>query len=254
MKKVVIDPLIPCKKCLSCLANKPALCKKIKAIWRNIDWWFAEYVNVPEKNIHLLPEKDDESVYVLTDSVACIIHWLHLISQKKIKKVAIIWDGTLWTIAAILCSKLFPDITIYGKKNIDIMKQFSIKASKTIKNKEEYDLVIEAVGKNQSETINSAICITKSGWSILVFWVFPQDFDQIINIRGLLYKEIHLIWSNSFWIYNKKPEFVAAIKYIHDNMSIMKNLITNKYEMTNFSRWFDLSQRKKNIKTIFYTE
>lgn len=244
-KYIVIDPLLPCHTCEYCLKDKSQLCKKISAIGRDIDGWFAEYVKVPESNIHLLPQKDDKMLYVLTDSIACVIHGLHMIDRKNIKKVAIVGDWTLWTISKMLCSKLFWDAIMYNKKDISMINK---------KDQEQYDLVIEAVGQNQADTINTAIQIVKRWWAILTFGVFPEDFNKIINIRELLYKEIRLVGSNSFGIYKKASEFVDAIKYIHTNKGSVEKLITHKYKMTNVTIENILWKNEKRIKTIFYTE
>jgi len=79
--EVVVDPLMPCKKCQSCLSGNPGFCQNVKMMGYNTSGAFSEYVSV---NASLVYRKDEN----LSFEEACLIEPLS-ISIHAVKKIGV---------------------------------------------------------------------------------------------------------------------------------------------------------------------
>ncbi|MDR0382707.1 MAG: zinc-binding alcohol dehydrogenase family protein [Spirochaetaceae bacterium] len=54
--RVVVEPITSCGKCYACRQGRPNVCVDVKVFGVHADGGCAEYVIVPEANVHILPE------------------------------------------------------------------------------------------------------------------------------------------------------------------------------------------------------
>lgn len=255
-KTIVVNPLVECWKCIYCKQGQIQLCKDISWIWRNLDWWFAEYVKVREENVRIIPDNMEKRSGILIDSMAVAIHGINLIwypfAEKR--KMLIIWGWIIWIVVGIILSDAWHEVSILSKKNFSVIKDiFNLNAFDSVQGSEAetFDVVIETIWRNQSDSINLAIEMTKRGWTLLTYWVFPENFDKSIKLRQLLYKEIRLIGSNSFWYHSWKSEFDEAIDLFQKYPDRFSKLITDEFPISEFMQWFLKSESTWEIKISF---
>ena len=65
-----------CEACEFCRDGYPNLCPHRKSIGSGVNGAFTNYVLVPQKNVHLLPENVDEQAGALTEPLACCVRAL----------------------------------------------------------------------------------------------------------------------------------------------------------------------------------
>ena len=75
-KQVVVFPLIPCRKCVSCQAARYALCEDYGYLGSRSDGAFAEYVVAPEWNLTPVPPGVSQEAAALTEPAAVAVHAL----------------------------------------------------------------------------------------------------------------------------------------------------------------------------------
>ena len=78
--KVVVFPLIPCKKCTSCHTGDYAQCASYDYLGSRSHGGFGQYVYVPEENLFLVPDDVDIVHAALTEPCAVALHGV-----KKLK-------------------------------------------------------------------------------------------------------------------------------------------------------------------------
>ncbi len=66
-QRVSIEGHLYCRQCRPCRDGNPHLCVELKALGRNINGCFAEYVSVPAQNIFPLPESISDEIGALCD-------------------------------------------------------------------------------------------------------------------------------------------------------------------------------------------
>lgn len=209
---------------------------------------------------------DHPQIGVLCDGVAVIIHGLHLININQFSNVAIVGSGSIAILAALIIKDYNPncEVEVFVRR-IDkqeyLISYYSdylkISDAGTLKNKDEkYDLVIEAVGGLQTESISTAIDIVKKSGTILVFGAFSAECSSLSGIRKLFYKQIHLIGSNSFCkMYN---DFGVAVEWTFSHESLLYPLITNQMYASkadlDIMQLYEQIVKKKIIKDCFIYE
>ena len=89
-KKVVLNPLITCGSCDYCNSGREHLCSKRIILGMNKpierQGGFAEYVSIPDKNIHELPQKLNMKEAPISEPCAVALHAVEL-GEKEIYKM-----------------------------------------------------------------------------------------------------------------------------------------------------------------------
>jgi threonine dehydrogenase-like Zn-dependent dehydrogenase len=119
------------------------------------DGAFAEYLALPLENLHALPDSisDEQAVFVEPLAAACEI--LEQVNTKQFREAAVLGDGKLAQLIALVLRTAVPRIAMYGKheKKLALARCAGIKTKKVrgdasdLQNvKESYGLLVEATG------------------------------------------------------------------------------------------------------------
>ena len=121
----------------------------------NHDGAFAEYLALPLENLHAIPDSvsDEQAVFVEPLAAACEI--LEQANAKQFREVAVLGDGKLAQLIALVLRTAVPHVILYGKheSKLALARSAGIKAKKVrgdtsdLKRVEEsYGFVVEATG------------------------------------------------------------------------------------------------------------
>jgi alcohol dehydrogenase len=121
----------------------------------NHDGAFAEYFALPLENLHVVPDSvtDEQAVFVEPLAAACEI--LEQVDVKKFREAAVLGDGKLAQLIALVLRTAVRRVVMYGKheKKLSIVRQAGIPTKRVHGNatdlkrvKENFPLVVEATG------------------------------------------------------------------------------------------------------------
>jgi len=65
--RVVIDPVVSCGSCHACRIGRPNVCKSLQVIGVHRDGGMAEYVSLPAKNVHVVPENISDRLAAMAE-------------------------------------------------------------------------------------------------------------------------------------------------------------------------------------------
>jgi threonine dehydrogenase-like Zn-dependent dehydrogenase len=119
------------------------------------DGAFAEYLALPIENLHVVPDSvsDEQAVFVEPLAAACEI--LEQVRAKQFREAAVLGDGKLAQLIALVLRTAVPRVVMYGKheKKLALARRAGIKTKKVRGNasdlkhaKENYGLLVEATG------------------------------------------------------------------------------------------------------------
>ncbi|HXE34831.1 MAG TPA: alcohol dehydrogenase catalytic domain-containing protein [Verrucomicrobiae bacterium] len=119
------------------------------------DGAFAEYLALPIENLHVVPDSvsDQQAVFVEPLAAACEI--LEQVRAEQFREAAVLGDGKLAQLIALVLRTAVPRIVMYGKheKKLALARRAGIKTKKVrgdasdLKHaKENYGLLVEATG------------------------------------------------------------------------------------------------------------
>ena len=220
---VVLNPLITCEECSYCKSNREHLCPQrtmvgmSKPIQR--EGGLAEYISIPNKNIHIISETLDIKEAALSEPIAVCVHAVS-ISKKNSEKplsectVLIQGAGAIGLLCGLILSKVENCKKIVmsdpNKLRLDecskyLKAKFVNPASKEL-NENGFDLVFDTVGLEVSR--QQAIHTTAPGG--LIVHVGLTQPEGIFNFRKLTIQEITVVGT---YCYTKK-DFKLAIDFL----------------------------------------
>tara|TARA_Y100000590_G_scaffold130736_1_gene149316 strand:+ start:267 stop:1271 length:1005 start_codon:yes stop_codon:yes gene_type:complete len=259
-KKVVLNPLITCGLCNYCKNGREHLCSEriILGMNRPIErqGGFAEYVSIPDKNIHELPKNLSIKEAPIAEPCAVALHAVELgekelVNPVKNNKALIIGAGAIGLLCGLILSKVkqCKDIVIVDPNDKRLAVSLKYLNSEGYKpdskniNSNNFDIVFDTVGLET--TRQQAIKCVKPGGVIIhigltqpsgifdfrkttlqeitfigTYCYTNKDFKKTLNI--LNNKEI----GSLDWIeYRELKQGSSAFKEIHDGKCTSPKII-----------------------------
>lgn len=168
--RVGIFPLIPCKKCEQCKHGHYEMCVDYDYIGSRRDGAFAEYVAVPVWNLVELPDSVSLKEAAMMEPLAVALHAMKQAAIKPGNSVGIVGTGMIAFAAGQWANKLgAKKVTILGRSEDkrEICDSIPGLNYELLDNcKEEYDVVLEAVGTDLA--IDKSINITRAGGNLVL--------------------------------------------------------------------------------------
>jgi len=119
------------------------------------DGAFAEYLALPLENLHTVPNSVSDEQAVFVEPLAAAREILEQVSAKHFRKAAVLGDGKLAQLIALVLRTAMARVVMYGKheKKLAIARRARIKTKRVrgdasdLRNvKESYELLVEATG------------------------------------------------------------------------------------------------------------
>ena len=217
-KRVGVYPLIPCKKCPSCLKEEYETCEHYDYIGSRRDGGFAEYVAVPVWNLIELPDTVSDIQGALLEPAAVA---LHAVKRAKISPgdtVCIVGTGAIGFLAGQWAK-------IYGAGRVIIKGRSEVKRGLaeqcglgySITPDGGFDCVIEAVGSQKA--LEESLTLATPGGRILLMGNPDGDRELSRNLYwSILRKQLTLIgsWNSSYSNVNTDwTDIIQAISNKH---------------------------------------
>ena len=156
-KRVVGEINAGCTKCDFCIRGMERHCpsRTVLGILKR-DGAFAEFLSLPEKNLHIIPDSISDEQAVFVEPLAAAFEINEQISLKPEWNVAVVGDGRLAQLIIQVIKLTCSNITCFGKhqNKLEGLIQSGIKIKIGIGSTDEqlFDLVVEATGSNSGFT------------------------------------------------------------------------------------------------------
>ena len=156
-KRVVGEINAGCTKCDFCVRGMERHCpsRTVLGILKR-DGAFAEFLSLPEKNLHVIPDSISDEQAVFVEPLAAAFEINEQISLKPEWNVAVVGDGRLAQLIIQVIKLTCSNITCFGKhqNKLEGLIQSGIKIKIGIEStdKQLFDLVVEATGSNSGFT------------------------------------------------------------------------------------------------------
>jgi len=156
-KRVVGEINAGCTKCDFCIRGMERHCpsRTVLGILKR-NGAFAEFLSLPEKNLHVIPDSISDEQAVFVEPLAAAFEINEQISLKPEWNVAVVGDGRLAQLIIQVIKLTCSNITCFGKhqNKLEGLIQSGIKIKIGIESTDEqlFDLVVEATGSNSGFT------------------------------------------------------------------------------------------------------
>jgi threonine dehydrogenase-like Zn-dependent dehydrogenase len=149
-QRVVGEINVACITCTTCQAGNPTHCPNRTALGiAGRDGAFAEFLKLPIRNLHRIPDTLSNEAAVFTEPLAAACEILQQVHVHPTDRVAVVGDGKLGLLCAQVLALTGCDLTLVGHhaEKLAIVARRSIPtALEDDLEDEQFDLVVEATG------------------------------------------------------------------------------------------------------------
>ena len=263
--RIALAPAIGCGKCYSCRKGYTNMCGDLKTICFEYDGGFSEYMGIPGEsfergNVYRLPVSEDDTIYTLSEPLACVINAQSYLRIQEGEDVLIIGSGIIGSMHASLSlykkagqvmvadvsegrveevKKNLPEITgiCSGTENLKdrVMELTGGKGADVV-------IVACSVGKAQEEGME---LLARRG-RISLFGGLPGETKGFIDSNLIHYKELSV-----YGVHASTPEQnKKAMEYIRDGIVDAKKMISAVYPLKEIEHAFADADKGQMMKAV----
>jgi len=243
-KRVVGEINVGCENCDSCKGGMERHCpnRTVLGILKR-DGAFAEYLTLPERNLHIIPDSITDEQAVFVEPIAAAFEIKDQISLNPDWKVAIVGDGRLAQLIIPVLKTTCANITCFGRheNKIERLQKLGIKTKIRIEQDHEYtfDLVVEATGSN-SGFLDSLKLVKPKGTVILKSTIASKEN---LDLTPAVVNEITIVGSRC-------GSFRPAINALDSGVISVDGLIESEYPLEKFQEAFTHAKKSKALKVV----
>ncbi|MHB8277254.1 MAG: zinc-dependent alcohol dehydrogenase [Candidatus Humimicrobiaceae bacterium] len=258
--RVTADINISCGKCYFCRMGQKLFCPSIKQIGVHIDGAFAEYITVPEDQIHHLPDNLSWEYGAYVEPLACVLRGQERLNIQPGSTVAIIGAGpmglahtimsNLKGAAKVITSETDPSRLEKARKvGADVVINVSSADPIDMVKKETEghgaDYVIEAVGSILTYT--QAFQMVRRGGNLLFYGAAPATAEMPIKPFEIYSKELTIVSSYAGTYHT----WTQAINLLASGKFDPSEIITDSVELRNVVEGIkSISSDRKKLKIM----
>ncbi|MEK6759947.1 MAG: alcohol dehydrogenase catalytic domain-containing protein [Deltaproteobacteria bacterium] len=242
-RRVVGEINVPCARCALCGKGLERHCPKRTVIGiYGRDGAFADYVSLPESNLHPLPDSVSDREAVFVEPIAAAFEILEQVSIDKDTRVAVIGDGRLGLLIAQVMALSRCNLTVIGRHS----EKLSTLDAMAIDTKvgydglgREFDVVIDAAGTN--EGLASALDIVVPKGTIVLKTTVAGNRD--VDLNRVVIDEVSLVGSRC-------GPFAPAIEALAEGKVKVGALIDSVFKLEDGVHAIERASQKGVLKVL----
>ena len=243
-KRVVGEINVGCGICELCKKGLERHCpyRTVLGILRR-DGAFAQYLSLPEKNLHVIPDqiRDEQAVFV--EPLAAAFEIKEQISLKQESNIALVGDGRLAQLVALVLNLSCQNITCFGrhKNKLELLKNLGIKTKIGIDSddNQKFDLVVEAAGSNSG--FEDTMKLIKPKGTVILKSTLASKTN--LDLTSMVINEVSVIGSRC-------GPFGPAINALASGRISVDNLIDSTYSLEKFQDAFEQAKKPDILKVL----
>jgi 2-desacetyl-2-hydroxyethyl bacteriochlorophyllide A dehydrogenase len=251
-ERVVVDPIIPCRRCPTCWSGHLNACRTLKLLGIDLDGGFGQVVAVPTNRVYRLPDNVPMTYAPMVEMYGLGHHILQRGHIQPGETVAILGAGKLGlSVLDVLCHSAGPALTIVtdlqpfrldvasklgADHALDISRVDPVEQVMELTQGVGVDCVIEAVGhyhtvEGQEAPLAQAVGVIRAGGRIVTAGLGEQL--TAVHFKTLVLKEAEIIASRV-----TLGEFSRAIRLLARGLLHPELLVTHQMALRDITAAF----------------
>lgn len=243
-KRVVGEINAGCCKCNYCEKGMERHCPDrtvLGILGRN--GAFAEFLSLPEKNLHVIPDSISDEQAVFVEPLAAAFEIGAQVSLQPQWGVAVVGDGRLAQLIVQVLKLKCSDITCFGRHKTKLQSLVNggtkIKIGIDSSDEQSFDLVVDATGSNSGFT-DAMKLIKPCGTVVLKSTVASKEN---LNLAPAIINEITLVGSRC-------GLFKPAIDALATGIVSVDSMIDSSFSLENFSDAIEHAKKPDTMKVF----
>lgn len=253
--RVGIEICIGCGICRHCKVGRVNLCEKLEEFGVTVDGGMTEFVAVPARNIHRLPDGLPFVKAVLADPLACVIRGLEMIPVTSGSWVTVLGPGQMGLLATQVIKRILrARVIVVGTRRDRLALAKAMGADETVNINEGdpvaavrevtdggADFVYEAAGN--AEALGQAIAMARKGGAVVMLTVHRQVH---VNLEPAVRGELHLVGAICY----SYREYERALALLAEGRIEVDPLLAHTFPLHQAQEAFDFVLSRQGIKAI----
>ena len=250
--RVVVDPILPCRRCPACLSGHLNACSTLKLLGVDLDGGFGQYVAAPANRVYLLPHSIPMQYAPMVEMYGLGHHILSRGQVQPGETVVILGAGKLGlSVLDVLCHSAGPAMTIVtdlqpfrletarkvgAEVVINIEREDPVERVMEITRGVGADCVIECVGHyhevaGREAPLQQAVKMIRNAGRVVTTGLGEQL--SAVHFKTLVFKEAQIIASRV-----TLGEFPRAIRLMSKGLLHPELLVTDQIPMRDVAAAF----------------
>ncbi|MCU6711201.1 galactitol-1-phosphate 5-dehydrogenase [Paenibacillus sp. J5C_2022] len=213
--RVTVNPLGTCGECEDCLGSSEQLCPSRRLLGAHAPGAFAEYVAVPERDIHLIPDSVSFDQAAFAEPFACAVHLCRLIALRPEDRLLVLGAGPIGLFALAAARTLGLENIVVADLNADRLRIAAELGSTpaqgdaeiaSLKPAEGFHAAVDAVGA--ASTRLRCVQSVRRGGRIGLTGL--HEADTTLPINSMIREELKLFGAFAY----SRNDFETALRWI----------------------------------------
>ncbi len=233
-----------CGQCDMCSSGLSSHCRERTVLGiSGRDGAFAEYLVLPQDNLHVIDDKltDEQSVFV--EPLAAAGQIVKQVSIDKRWKIAVLGDGQLGLLACQVLAKENQSVVLVGKHRHKLLvadkKGIQVSLVDEIVVRNDYDLVVDCTGSGTG--LNLAVKMVRPRGTIILKTTIARPIE--CDLSPLVINEVRLIGSRC-------GTFSDAIESLSSGQIDISGLISRSFPLEKIKEALKFAAEPDSIKVL----
>ncbi len=234
---VSVEPFFTCDRCPFCLEGTYNFCSDLKIIGHQVPGAFAEYVLIPAKFAHPMPEGVSFEEAAILEPCSGALHAVRRCGIQSGDFVVIVGCGTMGSFATQHCRNLSAEVLVIEPIEFKRRAALDLGATHAVDPGQDVpetvvrkltggkmaDVVIEAVGERL--TLEQTVGLVKNGGRIMLIGWTGNDTDPF-DLTNTTFKELSVLGTLGFC-----RDFPTSMKLLAQGKVNIRRIITHRFEL-----------------------
>ncbi|UCE01418.1 MAG: alcohol dehydrogenase catalytic domain-containing protein [Candidatus Latescibacterota bacterium] len=240
-QRVVGEINAACSACAACRAERRTHCEKrtvLGIVGRN--GAFAEYLLLPEENLHVVPEEVGTDAATFTEPLAAALEIQEQITIDANERVLVVGDGKLGQLIAQTLALTSCDLTVVARhpRKAKLLLRRGIRALQAVE-PGSFDIAVECTGNPEGFTL--AQRALRARGTLVMKSTYAGSLP--VDVAAVVVNELTLVGSRC-------GPFVPALRLLATREVEVEPLIDARYALTDALAAFAHAQRRGVLKVL----
>lgn len=233
-----------CGNCESCNKGMERHCpnRTVLGILKR-DGAFAEFLSLPEKNLHVIPDSITDEQAVFVEPLAAAFEIKEQVALQKDWRVAVVGDGRLAQLISQVLKLSCPNTLCFGHHHnkLELLKKFGVdsKVGMETADHSTFDLVVEATGS--SSGFADAMKLVKPRGTVVLKSTIASRED--LDLTPTIVNEVTLVGSRC-------GLFKPAIDALAAGIISVDDMVDSTFPLEKFSEAVEHAKKPDTLKVF----
>ena len=246
-RRVVCEGSIPCLACRRCRAGDTHLCETYDAVGFTRGGGYGEYVVVPARVVHPIPDHVSFDAAVLIEPAAVVLKALERARIQPGETVGVIGIGALGAIALRLARLHGPAAVVaYGVRDEELERARRLGADDVVNvGREEVgsglDVVVETAGA--ASAVELATRLAREGGRVVLLGIAGHGHELTLPADRLALRDLSVFGSVGY----TTAAWARTVALVSEGLVDLEPIVTHRFPLEQFADAFALMDDRRGV-------